>query len=141
MPVAMRHPLHPALVHFPIACWSLASAADLASLYWGEPAWQLAGMLLVIGTIMAIAAMGSGFVELLKVGPQHPANADLNRHMLLVMIAWCLYATSLYLRSDGIRLVAPDPLAISLSIVAFVVLVAAGWFGGQLVYRHGLGRN
>ncbi|WP_343251093.1 DUF2231 domain-containing protein, partial [Pseudoxanthomonas sp. KAs_5_3] len=25
----MRHPLHPALVHFPIACWSLATAGDL----------------------------------------------------------------------------------------------------------------
>ena len=31
----MSHPLHPALVHFPIACWSLATVTDLASLYWG----------------------------------------------------------------------------------------------------------
>ena len=34
----MRHPLHPALVHFPIACWSLATAADLAGLAFAEPA-------------------------------------------------------------------------------------------------------
>ena len=26
-----RHPLHPALVHFPVACWSLGVAVDAAS--------------------------------------------------------------------------------------------------------------
>src|SRR3546814_14287794 len=54
-----RHPLHPALVHFPVACWSLATIADVASLWLGQPAWWLAGVLLVIGTIAALAAMGA----------------------------------------------------------------------------------
>jgi uncharacterized membrane protein len=135
----MNHPLHPALVHFPIACWSLATAADMASLWFGEPAWRLAGVLLVLGTLIALAAMATGFIELLKVGAEHPATRDLNRHMLLMSTAWCLYATSLFLRLQGSALTQPDIVDLSLSVVGFVVLGIGGWFGGKLVYAHGVG--
>lgn len=135
----MNHPLHPALVHFPIACWSLATAADVASLWWGKPAWMLAGVLLALGTMIALAAMATGFIELLKVGAEHPATRDLNRHMLLMLTAWCLYATSLFLRLQGSTLNPPDSVDLSLSVVGFVVLGVGGWFGGKLVYGHGVG--
>lgn len=135
----MSHPLHPALVHFPIACWSLATAADVASLWWGKPAWMLAGVLLALGTLIALAAMATGFIELMKVGAEHPATRDLNRHMLLMLTAWCLYATSLFLRLQGTTLTQPDVVDLSLSVVGFVVLGVGGWFGGKLVYGHGVG--
>ena len=137
--IAMSHPLHPALVHFPIACWSLATAADLASLLWGKPAWMLAGVLLLVGTVTAIAAMATGFVELLKVDADHPATRDLNRHMLFVMAAWSLYAASLFLRLQGTTLTEPDAVDLILSVAGFACLCVAGWFGGKLVYGHGLG--
>lgn len=135
----MSHPLHPALVHFPIACWSLATAADVASLWFGEPAWRLAGVLLALGTLIALAAMATGFMELLKVGAEHPATRDLNRHLLLMLVAWCLYATSLFLRLQGTTLTRPDTVDLGLSVVGFVVLGTGGWFGGKLVYGHGVG--
>lgn len=135
----MSHPLHPALVHFPVACWSLATCADLASLVWGRPAWMLAGALLVIGTLTALAAMASGFMELLKLDADHPATRDVNRHMLLMMTAWSLYAASLFLRLDGMALTRPDAIDIGLGVAGFAVLAVAGWFGGKLVYGHGLG--
>jgi uncharacterized membrane protein len=135
----MSHPLHPALVHFPIACWSLATAADVASLWFGKPAWMLAGVLLVVGTLTALAAMATGFLELLKVDAEHPATRDLNRHMLLVMTAWCLYAASLLLRLQGMTLSQPDALDLGLSVAGFLTLGVAGWFGGKLVYSHGVG--
>ncbi|MEO8367214.1 MAG: DUF2231 domain-containing protein [Pseudoxanthomonas sp.] len=135
----MSHPLHPALVHFPIACWSLATAADVASLWWGKPAWMLAGMLLALGTLIALAAMATGLIELLKVPAEHPATSDLNRHMLLMLSAWCLYATSLFLRLQGTTLTQPDAVDVGLSVVGFLVLGVGGWFGGKLVYAHGVG--
>lgn len=135
----MSHPLHPALVHFPIACWSLATAADVASLWWGKPAWMLAGTLLALGTLIALAAMATGFIELMKVDAEHPATHDLNRHLLLMLSAWCLYATSLFLRLQGTTLTRPDTLDLGLSVVGFVVLGVGGWFGGKLVYAHGVG--
>jgi uncharacterized membrane protein len=135
----MSHPLHPALVHFPIACWSLATAADVASLWLGEPAWRLAGLLLALGTLIALAAMATGFIELVKVGAEHPATRDLNRHLLLMLTAWCLYATSLFLRLQGTTLTRPDAVDLGLSVGGFIVLGIGGWFGGKLVYGHGVG--
>lgn len=135
----MSHPLHPALVHFPIACWSLATAGDLASLYWGEPAWRFAGMSMAIGVFAAVAAMAAGLFELLKIENGSPAMRDANRHMLLMMAAWSCYAASLFLRLDGIVLAGPGALEIGLSASGFVVLCIGGWLGGKLVYRHGIG--
>lgn len=135
----MNHPLHPALVHFPIACWSLATAADVASLFRGEAAWRFAGVSLAIGTVAAIAAMLAGFIELLKVDANSPAMRHLNRHMLLAVLAWSCYAASLFLRLDGTTLRPPGMPGIALSIAGLLALCATGWLGGTLVYEHGLG--
>ena len=135
----MKHPLHPALVHFPIACWSMATLADVASLQFGEPAWRFAGVSMAIGTLAAIGAMLAGLVEFAKIDSDSPALRDANRHMLLAMAAWCCYAASLALRLDGMALTQPGTLPIGLSALGFVVLAAAGWHGGKLVYTHGVG--
>jgi uncharacterized membrane protein len=135
----MRHPLHPALVHFPIACWSLATAADLASLLWGEPAWRFAGVLLLAGIGFSIPAMLAGFFELAKVAEESPAIKDVNRHMLMVMCALAFYTASLFLRLQDAHLAEPGVLAIASSVLGFLFLAAAGWLGGKLVYGHRLG--
>lgn len=137
----MRHPLHPALVHFPIACWSLATAGDLASPFLGEPAWRLSGMLHVAGSALALPAMLAGFVELLKVAEDSPAIKIANRHMAVVMTAFCFYAASLFLRLDGTTLQAPGPIETGLGVAGFACLAVAGWLGGRLVYEFGVGRS
>lgn len=135
----MSHPLHPALVHFPIACWSLATAADAASLFWGEPAWRLAGWLLVIGTVTALAAMLAGFVELLKIATDSPAMRTAHRHLLSAVTALSCYAASLFLRLDGTALQPPGTMEFALDAAGFTALCVTGWLGGTLVYRHGVG--
>jgi len=135
----MRHPLHPALVHFPIACWSLATAADLASLAWGEPAWRFAGILLLAGIGFSIPAMLAGLLELAKVAGDNPAIKDVNRHMIMVMSALSCYVASLFLRLQGTSFVEPGLPAIGLSVLGFLCLGVAGWLGGKLVYGHRLG--
>ncbi|OOG56444.1 DUF2231 domain-containing protein [Rhodanobacter sp. C03] len=135
----MRHPLHPALVHFPIACWSLATAADLASLVWGEPVWRFAGVLLVAGIGFSIPAMLAGFLELMKITEDSPAIKDVNRHMIVVMSALAFYTASLLLRLHGTHLTEPGLPAIGSSVLGFLFLCAAGWLGGKLVYGHRLG--
>jgi uncharacterized membrane protein len=136
---AARHPLHPALVHFPVACWSLATIADLASPWLGQPAWWLAGVLLAIGTVTALAAMGAGLYEFARIPEGNPGLADARRHMLLAMAAWTLYAASLLLRLQGTTLVAPAWPALAASVAGFLCLGTAGWLGGKLVYRHRIG--
>lgn len=135
----MKHPLHPALVHFPVACWSLATACDLASVLWSGVHWQLAGVLMAIGTLVATVAMAVGLIELPDLEPGSAPSRDARRHMLLAACAWSCYAGSLLLRVEGGALVRPGPLAIALGSLGFMALCGAGWMGGKLVYVHGIG--
>src|SRR6185437_7671358 len=83
---AMRHPLHPALVHFPVACWSLAVLADFASLRFGTAAWSWSGGLLAVGCAMAVLAMLAGMLELARV-PEGAALQDAWWHMGAMLTA------------------------------------------------------
>jgi uncharacterized membrane protein len=135
----VRHPLHPALVHFPIACWSLATLADLAGLVWGEPAWRFSGVLMLTGIGCAIPAMLAGLLELAKLAADSPATRDVNRHMILAMAALAFYTASVFARLQGVHLSSPGLPALALSVLGFLALGAAGWLGGKLVYGHRLG--
>jgi uncharacterized membrane protein len=135
----VKHPLHPALVHFPIACWSLATCADLASLGLGESLWRFASAMLCIGLVTALAAMLTGLLELMKLTEGHPAEADVHRHLGWALAAWSCYAASLFLRWDDSQLVAPGVPALTLSVLGFGCLGVAGWLGGKLVYTHRVG--
>lgn len=135
----MRHPLHPLLVHFPIATWFLATLADIASLFTNEQVGWIAGVLLIIGTITALLAMITGLIELGKINQQSPAIKIANQHMILIMISWSFYAISLFTRLEGTHLGKPGLVAITLSIIAFIFLCCAGWMGGKLVYEYGVG--
>jgi len=135
----VSHPLHPALVHFPVAGWSLATAADVASLWLGEPAWRFAAVSMGIGCVVALATMAAGLWEFAKLHDGNPALPLANRHMLCALAAFCAYATSLLLRYGQHAWHAPGMPALAASVVGFVLLGITGWLGGQLVYAHGVG--
>lgn len=135
----MSHPLHPALVHFPVAGWSLATAADVASLWLGEPAWRFAALSMSIGCVVALAAMAAGLWEFAKLREGSPALRVANRHMGFALAAFCAYATSLLLRYHAHALHAPGTPALAASILGLVLLGVTGWLGGRLVYAHGVG--
>lgn len=136
----MRHPLHPALVHFPVACWSLAVVSDVASLRIGEAAWQWSAGLLTVGCAMALAAMLAGMTELSRV-PEGTAMRDTWVHMGAMLAAFGLFAARLLLRLDHLQPLAPDAISFALDVAGFLALAVGGWFGGRLVYGHGVGRS
>ncbi|MDC8445223.1 MAG: DUF2231 domain-containing protein [Nitrosomonas sp.] len=135
----MKHPIHPMLVHFPLATWFLATMADIASLFTNEQTGWVAGVLLVVGTITALPAMMTGLLELGKIDQQSPAMRVANQHMILIMTSWSFYAVSLFLRLNGTQLEQPELAAIAFSILGFISLCSAGWLGGKLVYEYGVG--
>lgn len=136
----MRHPLHPALVHFPVACWSLAVAADFASLHFGAAAWSWSGGLLAVGCEMAVVAMLAGLLELARV-PEGVAMRDAYLHMSAMLVALLLFATRLLLRLDHLKPLAPNIASLLLDTGGFLALAAGGWLGGKLVYGYGVGRG
>lgn len=135
----MRHPIHPILVHFPVAAWVISTIGDIVGLFTNEQVSWVAGVLLVVGTITALFAMATGLIELSKIDQQNPAMKIANQHMIFMMVSWSFYAVSLFLRLDGTDLGQPDAFAITMSIVGFIFLCIAGWLGGKLVYEHGIG--
>lgn len=143
----MKHPLHPALVHFPIAAWVMATALDGLALVW-QP-WLLqtfAATLMLVGCATGLVAAAAGFVELLKLPNGHPALRTANLHMGMALATWCLYVGSLLLRVPGIQhhqfsLVAPGTVALALSGAGLLAVLATGLLGGTLVYGHGVGTS
>ena len=131
----MRHPLHPMLAHFPVACWSLATIVDVFSPH----AWHLAGTLLWIGALVAVPTIFVGIFELTRI-PREPASVRAGfTHMGLMFVAFLLYLVSLLLRVHMGHIIPSGIAARTFSVIAFVFLLVGGWLGGSLVYGYGAG--
>jgi uncharacterized membrane protein len=109
------HPIHPALVHFPLALWSVTWAWDVLGAWTGSQVWWQTGFwCLVAGTIMALPAAITGLMELAALIVRGGAAAPED---------WRVYAV-LALSTGGLGL-----------------LALGGWYGGRMVYEHGVGRT
>lgn len=137
------HPLHPALVHFPVVCWTAAPALDGLSLLRRDLAfWQASFWVLAVGVVMALLTMTAGFMDLLAIPTGHPAQTTGQRHMLLVTSAWCVYTLDLLVHPlhevpSGTQLW----LGLGLSLGGFALLAAGAYAGAQLVYDFGIGQT
>ena len=132
------HPLHPAIVHFPIALLLSASAADLAWLAGLTGDVHIGAVLMAGGLAMGLVAMGAGLFDFTKLDPAVVPHAV--RHMSVVGTAWTGYAIALYLRrdvlSDGVTL---GSATVAISLLSALFLSVGGWLGGRLVYTFGAG--
>lgn len=137
------HPLHPALVHFPVVCWTATPflygvyllRRDLA--FWRYAFW-CDGM----GVAMAILAMSAGFMDLLAIPAKHPAQATGQRHMLLMASAWCIYTVVLVACPVGVTpTVTRACLGLGLSLAGFALLGIGAYAGARLVYDFGIGQT
>ncbi|HEY3858763.1 MAG TPA: DUF2231 domain-containing protein [Gammaproteobacteria bacterium] len=137
------HPLHPALVHFPVVCWTVIPVLDLGYLLTQAPAWWQASFWCgVVGAAMGLVAMCAGFMDLMAMAEEHPGQAVAERHMMLMGSAWCLAVVALILqRPDRI----PDAMqawgSFSLSAAGFLSLGLGAYQGARLVYDFGVGHN
>lgn len=130
------HPIHPMLVGFPIACWTLSVVADLWAAY-TDQLHDYAYYLAAAGCVTALLAALPGLVDLLGAIPAgHPARRIGWRHGVLNVLALALFAVSVAAR--------PEPgytnyLAYGTSLAGLAVLMVSGWLGGTLVYDHRVG--
>lgn len=134
----MKHPVHPLVVHFPIACWSLSTLGDLMGIFYFHNQTQAIEFLLLIGCISAIVAMAAGLYEVVKIKITVQISATIDQHMYAAVFALGFYSLSLYLRWDEHLFTKPTIWAVTTSVFGFISLVIAGWYGATLVYRHGV---
>jgi nitrite reductase/ring-hydroxylating ferredoxin subunit/uncharacterized membrane protein len=137
----LRHPLHPALVHFPIGFFLLSLLLDLASYFWNTvndlPRTSFYSM--GIGLAFGILAAITGLVDRSDIRLDHPARRTANIHMTLNLTAIGLFGINLALRAGQ-----PDadvtPLAsLLLSLAGVGIILVSGYLGGTMVYDDGIG--
>ena len=132
----MNHPVHPPLTAFPIALWTTSLLWDVVALIRDEALWgQMAFWSLVVGLIAFIPTAITGFLDFLAISGDDLADRLATRHMMASFSAAALFTFSLILRR--LPAIQEEPwMPLLSSIVGLVVLVLAGWLGGELVFSH-----
>lgn len=136
----LRSPLHPAMVHLPIALFPLSLLLDLASWMLPRPELQLvrgAFGLLVAGLITAVLAAVFGMVDYTEIRSDHPAKRTATLHMVLNLVALALFALGAGLRFDQLGEARTAVLPLVVSLAAVGLLSYSGYLGGHLVYSDG----
>ena len=137
------HPIHPMLVHFPIAFWTVAVGASVLSAAGvGEPAGGIANLANGAGLIMAMFAMVAGLLELRSIDSGSEAMRVATWHMMIMATGWVCFLLALVLpiSAEAAMDHSLAPLAAAASAgVGFLLMGIGGWLGGRLVYEFGIG--
>lgn len=133
------HPLHPMLVGLPLGLWFGSFVWDLVALVRPEPLWpRLAFWTLALGTLAALPTAATGFSDLMALPQQPRVERTAWWHLGLMSVALTLFAVSLLLRYRAPELASAPRLAIVLSASGVAATGLGGWFGGELVFHHGV---
>ncbi|HEY3523323.1 MAG TPA: Rieske (2Fe-2S) protein [Candidatus Limnocylindrales bacterium] len=122
----LGHPIHAAITDVPIGALTVTVILDLANQR------AAADIALVIGILAMLAAALAGFADYTDTDGTARVRASL--HSTLMIVALVVYLISLAQRAG-------DPidrtLPVVLSIVAYLILTAAAYVGGDVVYALG----
>jgi uncharacterized membrane protein len=133
------HPLHPMMIHFPVAALVGLVGTDAAFLHVGDVFWARAGVWLAgVGALGGWAASVAGLVDLLTVSRIRRLITAWG-HALIAVMMLSLASLNWLLRlgDDPGRYVMPWGLGLSLLTAAFIGLAA--YLGGRLVYENAVG--
>lgn len=137
----LRCPIHPALVHLPIALFPISVLLDVASWIWPDQDLHLvrgAFLALVAGIVSGLIAAVFGLIDYTEILVDHRAKKTARLHMILNVIAIVLFAVSALLHRAQLE----DPrialLPLVISLVGLGLLGYSGYLGGDLVYANGI---
>jgi uncharacterized membrane protein/nitrite reductase/ring-hydroxylating ferredoxin subunit len=135
------HPLHPALVHFPIGLFVLSLALDIASSLGltSNNLFRASFYSIGFGIAAGILAALVGLVDRSNIRLDHPARKTVNLHMLLNLTAIGLFAINFFLRVGQPGLTETPLVYLLLSFVGVGMIMISGYLGGTMVYDNGIG--
>lgn len=132
------HPIHPILIHFPVAALLGLAATDLAWVLTGDPFWARAGLWLA--GVGAAGGWGAGLVGVIDLLFEPGIRRLITGwcHSLIAVMMLSVATFNWMLRWDDAA-VYIQPWGLYLSLLTAALIIPAGIFGGQLVYEHGVG--
>jgi uncharacterized membrane protein len=135
------HPVHPMLVHFPIAFWTVTAVAyGFVASGAGEPAVTLAKFANGAGLIVALLGMLAGLLELRSIDSSSDAMRVATWHLMIMSSAWFCFLVALLLSiSTTFDQAMVRVGEVACSGVGFLLMAVGGWFGGRLIYEFGIG--
>ena len=135
------HPLHAALSHVPMGLLGTALLWDALGAWRAEPTWwAVSYWSIAAGLAAALIAACAGAVDYAAIEPGDPALAAASRHFLFVLGAMMPYTVSMFARGGPGGPKGKAVLAVLLLDGAGALLLSiGGWYGGHLVFHHGVG--
>jgi len=134
--------IHPFLVHFPVALLTTALAFDfLGVLLSREELAKVGWWAQLAGTAGIVAAVVSGLAAKTQTAISSLATETFNTHQQLAFVAAGAFLALLLWRTGmRTRIEARSRiLYLALFSVALACLWTGAWYGGELVYRFGIG--
>ena len=136
------HPIHPMVVHFPIALLITSVVFDVLAMRWRHKSFQDAGFYTLIAGLLgaAVAVLTGAMAEEVAEDKGIPESVleiheALGYATLLFFIG--LLALRLLMRWKLIKEI--PALYLAMGVAGIMILSAAGYFGGSLVYDFGAG--
>jgi uncharacterized membrane protein len=132
------HPIHQAVIVFPLGVLATAVIFDVIRLVTGGSHWtEVSFWMICAGVIAGLVAAPFGIIDWLGI----PAGTRAKRVGLLHgvgnVVVVLLFAASWFMRRDNPA--APEMLALVLSFAGGGLALVTGWLGGELVSRLGIG--
>jgi uncharacterized membrane protein len=132
------HPVHPMLIVFPLGLLATAVIFDIITLSTSDGKWStVAWYMIAAGIIGGLLAAVFGLIDWWSIPSNTRAKVVGLWHGCLNVVVVLLFAISWVLRRPDPA--APTNLALVLSFAAVIIALVAGWFGGELVDRLGVG--
>jgi uncharacterized membrane protein len=138
----LKHPLHPILVHIPLATWPAALLFDLCSQLkiGGNTMVRLSFYSILFGLLAVLLAVPTGVIDWGEIKQDRPAWKLGLYHMAVNLVVSILFAINLGLRLENFRDALRVPvLPLILSGIGTLLLFLSAYLGGLMVYDYGIG--
>jgi uncharacterized membrane protein len=138
----MSHPIHPLIVHFPIALLFTSVFFDVLGMLVNNRNFRQTGLwLLVLGLIGGIVASIFGAWSEEVVEAMGVPEAAIERHEHFAIASLVVFGALLAFRwwIRGTWSARQKAIYFSVAMAGLLLLGTTGFFGGELVYRYGAG--